>query len=469
MLSSSFKTQVDIISWPPKLFFAPTLQNYQKVFEEQDFLKYFFNSTIVGVVSVGLSLVLGLPAAYSIARYTQKKLSVFILLARLMPGISFLVPWYIVFSRLNLMDSYIALILSHMLIALPIVVWIMTTYFNTIPCEMEESAMVDGATRQYAFFAIILPLSGPGIITATTLSFIFSWNNFMFSQVLSMEKTKTLPIAVYNFVSYAEVDWGGVMAAAVAIMTPAIILTMIFQKYVVKGLRQTGPEEIKTAPGQPGKMTMMLDSQLFDKFGVEYSPGDIIFCEFEPGNEFYFIQAGRIKIVKIINNTEKTLDILEVGDVFGEMAILEEQPRSASAIAIDHVKLLKFRRENFDALLQGNPQLAYKLLIIFSKRIYDQKRRLMILLLEEPQVKVMDVLNMLAEQDPHLDLQEAVTLKVTMQEVANWAGMQIDEVQKILAHLNQLGKIELFADKIVVKNIRDFLRIVSSRRKSMYS
>lgn len=236
MLSSSFKTQVDIISWPPKLFFEPTLQNYQKVFEEQDFLKYFFNSTIVGVVSVGLSLVLGLPAAYSIARYTQKKLAVFILLARLMPGISFLVPWYIVFSRLNLMDSYIALVLSHMLIALPIVVWIMTTYFNTIPCEMEESAMVDGATRQYAFFAIILPLSGPGIITATTLSFIFSWNNFMFSQVLSMEKTKTLPIAVYNFVSYAEVDWGGVMAAAVAIMTPAIILTMIFQKYVVKGL-----------------------------------------------------------------------------------------------------------------------------------------------------------------------------------------------------------------------------------------
>jgi multiple sugar transport system permease protein len=236
MLSSSFKTQVDIISWPPKFIFTPTLQNYMKVFGEQNFLKYFFNSTIVGAVSVGLSLLLGLPAAYSISRYSQKKLAVFILLARLMPGISFLMPWYIIFSRLNLMDSYVALILSHMLIALPIVVWIMSTYFSTIPREMEESAMVDGATRQYAFFRIILPLSGPGIITATTLSFIFSWNNFMFSQVLSMEKTKTLPIAVYNFVSYAEVDWGGVMAAAVAIMAPAIILTMIFQKYVVKGL-----------------------------------------------------------------------------------------------------------------------------------------------------------------------------------------------------------------------------------------
>jgi multiple sugar transport system permease protein len=123
-----------------------------------------------------------------------------------------------------------------MLIALPIVVWIMSSYFTTIPPDMEESAMVDGATRQYAFMKIILPLSGPGIITATTLSFIFSWNNFMFSQVLSMVKTKTLPIAIYNFLSYAEVDWGGVMAAAVAIMVPAIALTMVFQKYVVKGL-----------------------------------------------------------------------------------------------------------------------------------------------------------------------------------------------------------------------------------------
>lgn len=236
MLSSSFKTQTDIIAWPPKLMFAPTLQNYQKVFGEQDFLKYFINSTVVGGLAVSLSLVLGLPAAYSISRFTQNKLALFILLARLMPGISFLMPWYIIFSRLGLMDTYIALVLSHMLIALPIVVWIMSTYFNGIPTELEESAMVDGATRQYAFWAIILPMSGPGVITAVTLSFIFSWNNFMFSQVLSMEKTKTLPIAVYNFVSYAEVDWGGVMAAAVAIMAPAIILTMIFQKFVVKGL-----------------------------------------------------------------------------------------------------------------------------------------------------------------------------------------------------------------------------------------
>jgi len=236
MLASSMKTQVDIVAWPPRLLFSPTLQNYERVFREQNFLKYFINSAVIGISAVAMSLIMGLPAAYSIARFQQRRLSIFILIARLMPGISFLMPWYIIFSRLNLMDSYVALILSHMLITLPIIVWIMASYFETIPIEMEESAMVDGATRQHAFLAIVLPIAGPGIVTSVTLSFIFSWNNFMFSQVLSMEKTRTLPIAIYNFVSYAEVDWGAVMAAAVAIMAPAIILTMIFQKYVVKGL-----------------------------------------------------------------------------------------------------------------------------------------------------------------------------------------------------------------------------------------
>ncbi len=236
MLMSSFKTQVDIISWPPKFIFSPVMQNYDRVFIEQDFLHYMKNSVVVSVVSVFFSLILGLPAAYSIARYKQKKLSVFILIARLMPGISFLMPWYIVFSRLHLMDSYTALILSHMLIALPLVVWVMAPYFDSVPRELEEASMVDGLTQQSAFLKILLPLSGPGVVTATTLSFIFSWNNFMFSQVLSQQKTRTLPIAVYNFLSYVEVDWGAVMAAAVTIMAPAIILTMFFQKYVVKGL-----------------------------------------------------------------------------------------------------------------------------------------------------------------------------------------------------------------------------------------
>ncbi len=214
----------------------------------------------------------------------------------------------------------------------------------------------------------------------------------------------------------------------------------------------------------------MLDERFFSKFGVECQPDDIIFCEYELGNEFYFILQGKVKIVKIINNREKTIDVLTDGDVFGEMSILEEgEPRSAGAVAVDRVKLLKFHRDNFEALLQGNPQLAYKLLLIFSKRIYDAKRRMMILLLDEPQLKVMDVMLMLTEQDAQFEIQNEFTIQVTPQQIASWAGMAEADAQKELTHLVRVGKIDLFPDRVLVKNIRDFQRLVTSKRRSMGS
>ena len=214
---------------------------------------------------------------------------------------------------------------------------------------------------------------------------------------------------------------------------------------------------------------MLLDNHFLEKFGVEFKPGEIIFCEYEPGNEFYFIHSGKVKFVKIINNREKTIDIMGPGDVFGEMSILEAEPRSASAISVEHVKVLKFHRDNFDTLLQGNPQLAYKLLVIFSKRIYDAKRRLMILLLNDPQLKVMDVINFIAENDPTLDLSEPITLKITAKDISNWAGMSLEETQKSLTHLGNLGKIELFNDRICVKSVRNFQTLVNSRRRQMFA
>ncbi|MDR3236905.1 MAG: Crp/Fnr family transcriptional regulator [Spirochaetia bacterium] len=207
----------------------------------------------------------------------------------------------------------------------------------------------------------------------------------------------------------------------------------------------------------------------FERFSVEYSPNEIIFCEFEPGYEFYFIQSGKVKIVKVINNIEKTLDVITTGDVFGEMSILEHEPRSATAIALDHVKLLKFHRDNFDSLLEGNHELAYKLLLIFSKRIYDAKRRLMILLLDEPSLKIMDVFIMLAEQTQSVDPVNEMSFAVTPQQVASWAGMNLKNVQAELDKLIQLNKIDMYKDRIVVKNMRDFQRLVASRRKNMYS
>ena len=212
----------------------------------------------------------------------------------------------------------------------------------------------------------------------------------------------------------------------------------------------------------------LFDEKFFERFAVEYQPNEIIFCEYEPGNEFYFIQQGRVSIVKIINGREKTLDVMSVGDVFGEMSVLEEEPRSASAVTLEYVKVLKFHRDNFDVLLAGNPQLAYKLLLIFSNRIYDAKRRYMILLLDDPQLRVMDVLLMLAEKDSQMYMQNEITLTVTVSQIASWAGMNAQETEKMLANLVKTNKIQLFEGKITVRNINDFQRIITSKRRSMY-
>jgi len=236
VLLSSFKTQADIVRFPPSWIFKPIFDNYIRVFVEQNFFQYLWNSSLIAVLSTLFSLIIGLPGAYSISKFKQTMFGLFILVARLLPGISFLIPWFILFSKLHLIDTYAALVASHMLISLPLIVWIMVNYFDQIPSELEESACVDGCSIQSAFLKIILPISGPGILTGATLSFLFSWNNFMFAMVLSSQRTKTLPIAIYNFVSYAEVNWGSVMAAAVIIIAPAIFLTMIFQKFVIRGL-----------------------------------------------------------------------------------------------------------------------------------------------------------------------------------------------------------------------------------------
>ena len=147
-------------------------------------------------------------------------------------------------------------------------------------------------------------------------------------------------------------------------------------------------------------MSSALDLSMFNRFSVTFRKGDIIFCEYEPGDTFYLIQAGRVQIVRIIGDLEKNIDVLYPGEVFGEMAILEEAPRSATTIALDEVKALEFNRENFEVLMMGNPQIAMKLLKLFVKRIYDQKRRFLILTLDDVEAKVADVFLMLAENQP---------------------------------------------------------------------
>jgi multiple sugar transport system permease protein len=234
MAMAAFQTQIDIIS--PAWGFSPTLRNFDSVISKYNFLDYMRNSLIVATLATVASLLLGLPAAYAIARFHYDWLGVILLTARIVPGITFLVPWYIVFSRIHLNGTYTALILSHMLVSMPFIVWVMVPFFEGLPIEIEESARIDGATMLGTFVRIALPLAGPAIITATIMSFIFSWNNFMFSLVLSGDDTRTLPVAIFNFISYASIDWGGLMAAAVLITLPVLIITVFMQRYIVSGL-----------------------------------------------------------------------------------------------------------------------------------------------------------------------------------------------------------------------------------------
>jgi CRP-like cAMP-binding protein len=212
---------------------------------------------------------------------------------------------------------------------------------------------------------------------------------------------------------------------------------------------------------------MLLPESLFDKFGVSFAPGEIIFCEYEPGNECFFIQEGRVKITKTVANSQKTLDVLGQGDFFGEMAILEEEPRSASAIAVDNIRALKFNRANFDSLMNTQPQLAYRLLVIFANRIFDAKRRLQILLLDDSQAKVADVFVMLSEKDPHYGQSNKMIFNVTIDDVASWCGLPAPEVQRVISGFVRQGKVELFADRVVCNNINDFSRIVAAKRKNL--
>jgi CRP/FNR family transcriptional regulator, cyclic AMP receptor protein len=213
------------------------------------------------------------------------------------------------------------------------------------------------------------------------------------------------------------------------------------------------------SPGSP-------DLSQFNRFLKTFRKGDIIFCEYEPGDTFYLIQSGRVQIVRIIGELEKNIDVLYPGDTFGEMAILEEAPRSATTIALDDVKALEFNRENLDVLMMGRPEIAMKLLKQFIKRIYDQKRRFTILTLPDAEAKVADVFLMLAEnQGVDISSGEAVDLKTTVDDMAHWAGIPTGQCREVLNRFMAQRRIEIHPDRIRVKNINDFARFVGSRRK----
>ena len=202
----------------------------------------------------------------------------------------------------------------------------------------------------------------------------------------------------------------------------------------------------------------------FQRFSIGYKKDDMIFSEYEPGNSFYLIQQGRVQISRIVGGIEKNLDVLQPGEIFGEMAILESAPRSAAAIALDNTTLLEFNRANFEALLHGDPRIALRLLKLLAKRIYDQRRRIVTLLIDDVYVKVADVFLLLDEAarasvSPDPESNERI-FQISVEDVAHWAGISSAEARQVLNDFIRRNKIEMTTTQIKVYSIIDMERMV---------
>jgi multiple sugar transport system permease protein len=236
MILASFKNRTEITKYPPELFFTPTIENYQHLFTRTDFLENTLNSFYVAGGSTVLGLLLALPAAYAISWHRMTWPATLTLFARMAPGTLFLLPWFIMFSNVGLSGTHAALIITHAVITLPIALWTMLPHFDGLPRELTESAQIDGCSSLKILTLIALPIVMPGLIVAIILSFIFSWNYFLFALALSGISSKTAIVASFNFIGEGVTNWGALMAAATVIALPPIILTFLIQRKLVAGL-----------------------------------------------------------------------------------------------------------------------------------------------------------------------------------------------------------------------------------------
>lgn len=236
MFAAAFKTNVQVTDPSVGLWFRPTLENFRNVLDDGEIFRAMRNSLIVGTVSTALSAVIAVPAAWAVGRFRMRRTGSVVLVARIVPAISLLVPWYYLFAQLGLVGSYTVLILSHMFVSVPLILWIMIGFFEGLPVELEEAARTDGLSAFGAFWRIALPLAAPGTATASLLAFVFSWNNFMFALIFADETTQTVPVTLFHFISYASTDWGGLMAAATLITVPVVVVALVGQRYLVAGL-----------------------------------------------------------------------------------------------------------------------------------------------------------------------------------------------------------------------------------------
>ncbi len=237
---TSFKTERDVLAYPPVWIFTPTLDNYRAVLSGADsILPNLWSSIVVSSTATLLTMLFSVPAAYAIARlkYPGKQTSGFyVLVTQMLPPVGLVIPYYLVLQRIGGLDTYSGLILIFLTFSLPFAIWLMVSYFEDIPLEMEEAALLDRAGRLRALWYVILPQVRGGTAVTTIFVFLNSWNEFMFSVLLGGNRVRPVTVAMFNFISVEQTQWARLAAAAIVAMAPVILIGLAAQRHIVKGL-----------------------------------------------------------------------------------------------------------------------------------------------------------------------------------------------------------------------------------------
>lgn len=240
MLFTSFKTPLETISVPPKLLPSVwTVENYLSALTRDGVLASLINSIVTAVLSTLISLVLAIPAAYAVTRFRTRTGRIFIVLAlvaRMVPPIVIGVPMISIFRNLGISDTSLALAIAHTTISLPLSIWLMSSFFEAVPAELEEAAKIDGSSRLGALWRVVIPVTAGGVAVTAIFAFLASWNEFLFALLLTAVRSQTTPIVIANFQTQFGLDWGSMTALAVVYSIPVILLTLLLQRHIVAGL-----------------------------------------------------------------------------------------------------------------------------------------------------------------------------------------------------------------------------------------
>ncbi len=235
---ASLKTRAASLEVPPRLIFTPSLEAYEKIVAS-GLVGAFANSFTIAVTNVILSLAIGVPAAYALARMrgaAQENLSFWVLSIRLAPLFAIILPLYVLFKGLGLLDTRLAVAMAHLTLTLPLSVWLLMTYFRAMPVDLDEAAMLDGARPWQTLYMVIVPIARPMIASVAVIVFIFSWNEFLLAFFLTSRDAQTVPVVVAGLAGTMSFDWPLIAAISICSMVPALIFVGFAQRHIVEGL-----------------------------------------------------------------------------------------------------------------------------------------------------------------------------------------------------------------------------------------